>query len=436
MSAERRQRFARRFPSPMPGDRYAGVMSGTSLDGVDAVVADFGPTGCRVLGFATRPFPSALRDELLVLQARAGDEIARAARAANALADLYAEAIRDAAAAAGIAPGDLAAAGVHGQTIRHRPEEGWTLQLNNPARVAERCGATVIADFRSRDVAAGGQGAPLVPAFHAAAFGGARHRAIVNVGGIANVTDLPPGGIVRGFDTGPGNVLLDLWHARHRGGPYDADGAWAQGGNVDAALLDVMLAEPFLALPPPRSTGRELFNAGWLDDRLAGRALAAVDVQATLLAFTARCVARRHRRALRPGAGGPRLWRRRPQRSADGAARRPARPTAGGDHCGGGLRPRARRSARLCLACPGSPGGTARQSPGRDRRGGAADSGRDLPRVTRGGLPPREGEPGASGQARVRGWPQRPQAATSAHTSSVAARLKPALFCRKSLPFQ
>jgi anhydro-N-acetylmuramic acid kinase len=291
MSAERRQRFARRFPAPMPGDRYAGVMSGTSLDGVDAVVADFGPTGCRVLGFATRPFPSALRDELLVLQARAGDEIARAARAANALADLYAEAIRDAAAAAGIAPGDLAAAGVHGQTIRHRPEEGWTLQLNNPARVAEGCGATVIADFRSRDVAAGGQGAPLVPVFHAAAFGGARHRAIVNVGGIANVTDLPPGGIVRGFDTGPGNVLLDLWHARHRGGPYDADGAWAQGGNVDAALLEVMLAEPFLALPPPRSTGRELFNAGWLDDRLAGRALAAVDVQATLLAFTARCVA-------------------------------------------------------------------------------------------------------------------------------------------------
>jgi len=291
MSAGRRQRFACRFPSPMPGDRYAGVMSGTSLDGVDAVVADFGPTGCRVLGFATRPFPSALRDELLVLQARAGDEIARAARAANALADLYAGAIRDAAAAAGITPGDLAAAGVHGQTIRHRPEEGWTLQLNNPARVAERCGATVIADFRSRDVAAGGQGAPLVPAFHAAAFGGARHRAIVNVGGIANVTDLPPGGIVRGFDTGPGNVLLDLWHARHRGGPYDADGAWAQGGNVDTALLDVMLAEPFLALPPPRSTGRELFNAGWLDDRLAGRALAAVDVQATLLAFTARCVA-------------------------------------------------------------------------------------------------------------------------------------------------
>jgi anhydro-N-acetylmuramic acid kinase len=276
----------------MPGDRYAGVMSGTSLDGVDAVVADFEPTECRVLGFATRPLPSALRDELFALQASGADEIARAARAANALADIYAEAIRDAAAAAGIAPCDLAAAGVHGQTIRHRPEEGWTLQINNPARVAERCGATVVADFRSRDVAAGGQGAPLVPAFHAAVFGGAVHRAIVNLGGIANVTDLPPGGIVRGFDTGPGNVLLDLWHARHRGGPFDADGAWAQGGNVDAALLDLMLTEPFLALPPPRSTGRELFNAGWLDARLAGRALAAADVQATLLAFTARCVAR------------------------------------------------------------------------------------------------------------------------------------------------
>ena len=275
----------------MPADRYAGVMSGTSLDGVDAVVAEFAGAACRVLGFVSLPFAPELRAELLALQAPCTDEIARAARAGNALADLYAQAILGAAVVAGTAPAELRAAGVHGQTIRHRPAEGWTLQLNNPARVAERCRVAVVADFRSRDVAAGGQGAPLVPAFHAAVFGGAVHRAIVNVGGIANVTDLPPGGTVRGFDTGPGNVLLDLWHARHRGGTFDAGGAWARAGRVDAGLLAQLLAEPFLALPPPRSTGRDLFNAPWLDARLAGHRVAAVDVQATLLAYTARSIA-------------------------------------------------------------------------------------------------------------------------------------------------
>ena len=275
----------------MADERYAGVMSGTSLDGVDAVVADFGRGAIRVLGFATRPFPPGLKRVLLALQASGPDELAVAARAANALADLYAEAIAGAVLAAGIELRDVTAAGVHGQTVRHRPDEGWTLQLNAPARIAERCAMTVVADFRSRDVAAGGQGAPLVPAFHAAAFGGAAHRAIVNVGGIANVTDLPPGGTVRGFDTGPGNVLLDLWHERHRGGAFDVDGGWAASGRVEAGLLAALLAEPFLALPPPRSTGRDLFNAGWLDARLAGRDLAPADVQATLLEFTAAAIA-------------------------------------------------------------------------------------------------------------------------------------------------
>lgn len=270
---------------------YAGVMSGTSLDGVDALVADLADGSWRVRGFVSLPFPSPLRSELFALQAPCTDEIARAARAANALADLYAAAIAGAASAAGIATAELRAAGVHGQTIRHRPDEGWTLQLNSAARVAERCGVTVVADFRSRDVAAGGQGAPLVPAFHAAMFGNATHRAVVNIGGIANLTDLPPGGIVRGFDTGPGNVLLDLWHARHRGAAFDADGAWARAGEVDAGLLATLLAEPFLALAPPRSTGRDLFNAAWLDQRLDGRPRSPVDVQATLLAFTARSIA-------------------------------------------------------------------------------------------------------------------------------------------------
>jgi anhydro-N-acetylmuramic acid kinase len=232
-----------------------------------------------------------LKRDLVALQASGPDEIAVAARAANALADLYAQAIAAAAASAGVALRDIVAAGVHGQTIRHRPDEGWTVQLNAPARVAERCGVTVVADFRSRDVAAGGQGAPLVPAFHAAAFGGTVHRVVVNVGGIANLTDLPPGGTVRGFDTGPGNVLLDLWHVRHRGGAFDADGAWAAGGRVDADLLAAFLAEPFLALPPPKSTGRDRFNASWLDTRLGGRHLAADDVQATLLELTAGAIA-------------------------------------------------------------------------------------------------------------------------------------------------
>jgi anhydro-N-acetylmuramic acid kinase len=186
---------------------------------------------------------------------------------------------------------------VHGQTVRHRPEEGWTLQLNSPARVAERAGVPVVADFRSRDVAAGGHGAPLVPAFHAALFGRAdADRVVVNIGGIANLTVLPAGGsvaAVRGFDTGPGNVLLDLWCARHRGEPFDRDGAWARSGRVDPALLERMLAEPYFALRPPKSTGRDLFNAEWLAAMLAGGAPAqAADVQATLVALTARSIAR------------------------------------------------------------------------------------------------------------------------------------------------
>jgi anhydro-N-acetylmuramic acid kinase len=280
----------------MPGDRelFAGVMSGTSLDGIDAVVAAFSGKAIATLGATQIAFPSALREELLLLQAPGADELARAARAANLLADLYARAITDACAASGVAPHELVAAGVHGQTVRHRPEQGWTLQVNNPARVAERAYVTVVADFRSRDVAAGGQGAPLVPAFHAALFGdSAQHRAIVNIGGIANVTNLPPRGATAGFDTGPGNVLMDLWTARHRGAPFDADGAWAAQGRMVAGLLAVLLAEPFFAAAPPKSTGRDLFNAPWLDAALArfGWRGRPEDVQATLAALTARSIA-------------------------------------------------------------------------------------------------------------------------------------------------
>jgi anhydro-N-acetylmuramic acid kinase len=269
-------------------------MSGTSLDGVDAVLADFtrGAAAPALLAATHVDYPSELRTELLALQAAGEDEIVRAARAANALSDLYAHALRSVFLAAGVPAHDVVAAGVHGQTVRHRPREAWTVQLNNAARVAESAYVTVVADFRMRDVAAGGQGAPLVPAFHAALFAvPERHRVIVNLGGIANVTDLPPRGDVRGFDTGPSNVLSDLWCARHRGAPFDAGGAWAASGTVDAVLLAALVAEPFFAEPPPKSTGRDLFNAAWLDSRLAGRRVAPANVQATLVELTVATVA-------------------------------------------------------------------------------------------------------------------------------------------------
>jgi anhydro-N-acetylmuramic acid kinase len=197
---------------------------------------------------------------------------------------------------------------VHGQTVRHRPQDGYTLQLHAGALVAELAGVDVITDFRSRDVAAGGQGAPLVPAFHAAVFSGPRPRAILNLGGIANFTMLPAAGSgapVTGFDCGPGNVLLDLWAQRHLATPFDEGGAWAAQGHSDAALLRLLLAEPFLARTPPRSTGRDLFHESWLEERLARRAgvqapPSPVDVQATLAQFTA-CAAGD---ALRAWGGG------------------------------------------------------------------------------------------------------------------------------------
>ena len=281
----------------MARELFAGVMSGTSLDGVDAVVADFSPssgTACETLGAAHLALPTMLRDELLALQTPGANELSRAGAAANMLAELYADAIRRTLASAKLDPKQVSAVGVHGQTLRHRPERGWTLQLNNAARVAERAQIAVVADFRSRDVAAGGQGAPLVPAFHAALFRSTnRHRVIVNVGGIANITDLPPAGAISGFDTGPGNALLDLWCARNRGDPFDAGGAWAATGQVDSALLTTFLAEPFFAAKPPKSTHRDTFNLTWLEERLAAANWKgeADDVQATLVALTARTIA-------------------------------------------------------------------------------------------------------------------------------------------------
>jgi anhydro-N-acetylmuramic acid kinase len=275
-------------------EHYIGLMSGTSVDGVDAVLADFGAVPLRPFARAHVAFPESLRAELQALQRSGVDEIHRAALAANALMDCCAVAVGAVLAQAGLAPGAIAAIGLHGQTVRHRPDLGYTTQLANPARLAELTGISVVADFRSRDVAAGGQGAPLVPALHAALFTAPdHHRAVVNLGGIANITDLPPGGPVRGFDTGPGNTLLDAWCQRHTDTPFDRDGAWGSTGRTQAALLAAFKSDAYFALAPPKSCGRDRFNLDWLERHLAllPAPPSAVDVQRTLMALTAETVA-------------------------------------------------------------------------------------------------------------------------------------------------
>jgi anhydro-N-acetylmuramic acid kinase len=272
---------------------YIGLMSGTSVDGVDAVLADLSGSP-RTIASAHVAFPDALRRELNALQSSGEDEIHRAALAANALMDCCAAAVAAVVRQAGVARPDVTAIGVHGQTVRHHPELGYTTQLANPARLAEATGITVVADFRSRDVAAGGQGAPLVPALHAALFTlHDRHRVVVNLGGIANVTDLPPVGPVRGFDTGPGNTLLDAWCERHTGEPFDRDGAWGATGRINAELLAGLKADAYFARPPPKSTGRDHFHLLWLERLLASlRPMPGpADVQRTLLALTAQTIA-------------------------------------------------------------------------------------------------------------------------------------------------
>ena len=287
---------------------YVGLMSGTSMDGVDAVAARFpADAPAQLLGHVHLPFDKALRTELLALNSTGPDELHRGALAANAIARAYAQATRTLLADAGIAPQDVRALGAHGQTVRHRPQAvdgtGYTVQLLNGALLAEQCGIDVVCDLRSRDVAAGGQGAPLVPAFHAALFAQAsRAVAVLNLGGIANLTLLPPAPQpVRGFDCGPGNALLDGWCETHTGHRFDEGGRWAATGRVLPSLLQALLAEPFFALPPPKSTGRDLFHSGWLGSLLVHAPGAAPqDVQATLSELTA-CAAAHALQAHQPG---------------------------------------------------------------------------------------------------------------------------------------
>ena len=282
----------------LPSSIYIGLMSGTSLDGVDGVLVRL-PVAAgepmTLLGTAYVPFNDTLRSEAAQLQQAGDNEIHREALLANALAHAYAACVSQLLTALSTPHPQTAvrAIGVHGQTIRHRPELGFTRQTNNPALLAELTGIDVIADFRSRDVAAGGQGAPLVPAFHRAIFAHAGQcRVVANIGGISNISVLGEDGATIGFDTGPGNVLMDYWIGRHQHRSYDADGAWAAQGIVNKALLQRLMAEPFLGLPPPKSTGRDLFHADWLQTHLQHfPAIAAVDVQATLCAFTAHSLA-------------------------------------------------------------------------------------------------------------------------------------------------
>ncbi|HSM98617.1 MAG TPA: anhydro-N-acetylmuramic acid kinase, partial [Gallionella sp.] len=209
----------------------------------------------------------------------------------NQLSRMYAAAVEPLLAQARSSNLEVKAVGCHGQTIRHCPEHGYSLQIGNAALLAELTGVTVVSDFRSRDIAAGGQGAPLVPAFHDHVLRHQDiHRVIVNIGGISNLTSLPPRAATTGFDCGPGNLLMDAWCMRHLGKPYDDNGAWAVSGKVLPALLEQLLAEPYFALPAPKSSGRDLFNMIWLQSKLRGNEVAA-DVQATLLELTCRSIA-------------------------------------------------------------------------------------------------------------------------------------------------
>ncbi|MBI5919703.1 MAG: anhydro-N-acetylmuramic acid kinase [Nitrosomonadales bacterium] len=270
---------------------YVGIMSGTSLDGIDTALLDLSQPHPRLIASHFQAYEQPLKDALLDLHLPAHNELHLAQLIANRLARDYAAATLKLLNKAKIAPEQIRAIGCHGQTIRHRPESGYTIQLNNAALLAELTGISVISDFRSRDIAAGGQGAPLVPAFHDRVLRHPDiHRVIVNIGGISNLTDLAPDKPTSGFDCGPGNLLMDAWISRHLGQPYDREGVWSTCGNLLPGLLDTLLSEPFFAAEPPKSSGRDLFNMTWLESHLNGDE-APEDVQATLLALTGKSIA-------------------------------------------------------------------------------------------------------------------------------------------------
>ncbi|HEY1773292.1 MAG TPA: anhydro-N-acetylmuramic acid kinase [Gammaproteobacteria bacterium] len=276
-------------------ERYIGLMSGTSADGIDAVLMEFEPAP-RILASHYSTYPDSVKDRTrrIMLGQHASDPLDEAGSLDSELGELFGAAVLALLEESKTDPKSVRAIGSHGQTIRHRPRQNhpFTTQIADPNIIAARTGITVVADFRRRDIALGGQGAPLLPAFHKVAFGSdTEDRLVLNTGGIANITLLPVKGEVRGFDTGPANVLMDIVSRDRLKQPFDAAGKTAAAGQIDAALLASMLQEPYFDLPAPKSTGPELFNRQWLDKHLAGRKLATKDLLATLAELTARTVA-------------------------------------------------------------------------------------------------------------------------------------------------
>jgi anhydro-N-acetylmuramic acid kinase len=283
----------------MSGALYIGLISGTSMDGIDCALVDLG-SGLSVIDYLCHPLDPALRDTLLRLCANEGLDLPTLGNADIAVALGFAEAVNTMLARHQLQPADIVAVGSHGQTIWHEPQQrasghAFTLQIGDPSTIAARTGITTVADFRRKDMAKGGQGAPIVPALHRELFASQDQSTVVlNLGGIANITVLPRDGSAPfGLDTGPASVLMDGWISRHLNKAYDAAGQWARQGNVNAALLDRLLLEPYLSKPAPKSTGRELFNLPWLDRHLAelDERVSVQDVQATLLEYTATTVA-------------------------------------------------------------------------------------------------------------------------------------------------
>ena len=275
-----------------PAFLYIGLMSGTSLDGIDAVLAKIESDGSAHLEEAVSvAFAPELRQSLLELQSPGNNEIHRENQAANALALAYAKTVHQLLTKAELQPSDITAIGAHGQTIRHQAQLAdhlaYTHQTLNAALLAEKTGSDVIADFRSRDMAAGGHGAPLVPSFHAQQFASNDNTAVLNIGGIANLTLLPANGEVAGFDCGPGNMLMDAWIAEQQGHAFDENGTWALQGKVNDVLLNRMLTDSFFTKAPPKSTGRDDFHLEWLQKYIGNENINAEDVQATLLHLTA-----------------------------------------------------------------------------------------------------------------------------------------------------
>jgi len=277
---------------------YIGLMSGTSVDAIDAVlVAIDAPRHFELIAVHQHPFPPETKKRIQALMHAGADELNRSGALDVELGRLFAEAADRARSKAGLVARDIRAIGSHGQTLRHTPRGSYpcTLQIGNAAVIAEATGISTVSDFRARDIAAGGQGAPLVPAFHQWLFQKTGvHRAIINIGGIANLTYLPANRSqpVIGFDTGPGNTLLDCWIDKHQGQAYDPSGDWAAGGQVSTELLAVLLADPYFSRRPPKSTGLDYFHPGWLEPCLQQvDGLTPRDVQATLVELSACSIA-------------------------------------------------------------------------------------------------------------------------------------------------